>query len=288
MKLINCTVYFSEQVERIAEWEKSWKSSVMEAFERNLSHLKQKELRIYPDLSTLFPFLQVLPQETYVDAIIREIKRLSKSSEVYSFSLPFVYLSLGRYIYKKYEFHKKKEARVTDNITQIYDKYLEWYMQQDPADAGVNGRVKWEQLAQEVMKSGRYPDMTIPEWPRHILVNIGKFLYNIIVNDVKIPYRTKPGVPERLIPAFYLLFRNKQTYLTEEIKPHPYLHKVFSDSHPEMLTFEAILLPMCIPPRPWINTNTGGYLFSKTDFVRDPYVGVRNLCSIIVTQVLRF
>ncbi|XP_014471686.1 PREDICTED: DNA-directed RNA polymerase, mitochondrial isoform X2 [Dinoponera quadriceps] len=266
-----------QAIERIAEWEKSWKLSVAKAFDKNLSHLKQKELRVHPDLSTLHPFLQVLPQEVYVEAVIREIKRLARSSEAYSFSLSSVYLTLGKYIYRNYEFLKKKEARVMDNIIQIYDKYLEWYMRQNSTDAGVNGRVKWKQLAQEVMKAGLCPEMTVPEWPRYILVNVGKFLYNIIVNDVKIPYGTKPGAPERLIPAFYLLFRNQHVHLTEEIKPHPHLHRLFSESHPETLTFDTVLLPTCIPPRPWINVNTGGFLFSKTDFVRDPYMGASTM-----------
>ncbi|XP_032688017.1 DNA-directed RNA polymerase, mitochondrial isoform X2 [Odontomachus brunneus] len=266
-----------QAVERIAEWEKSWKLAVVEAFEKNLSHLKQKEMRIIHDLSTLYPFLQVLPQEAYVDAIMREIRRLARSSEAFNFSMSFVYLTLGKYIYKKYEFHKMKETKLTDNITKIYDKYLEWYTQQDSTDVNVNGRIKWQQLTQEVMKTGLHSDITIPMWPRHILINVGKFLYNIIVNNVKIPYRTKPGAPERLIPAFYLLFRNQHSYLTEQIKPHPHLYRVFSESHPEILTFETVLLPMLIPPRPWINVNTGGYLFSKADFVRDSCIEMSSM-----------
>lgn len=243
-------------------------------------------MRVVHDLSTLYPFLQVLPQEAYIDAILREIKLLARSSEAYNFPMSFVYLTLGKYIYKKYEFHKMKETGLTDNIVQIYDKYLEWYTQQDSTD--VNGRIKWQQLTQEVIKVGLNSDMTIPMWPRHILVNIGKFLYNIIVNDVKIPCRTKPGAPERLIPAFYLLFRNQHMYLTEQIKPHPHLYRVFSESHPETLTFDTVLLPMLTPPRPWINVNIGGYLFSKADFVRDSCMEVRILYFIIVTRVLRF
>lgn len=91
-------------------------------------------------------------------------------------------------------------------------------MQQDPIDKNINGRIKWQELAQEARKSGICSQMTIPDWPRHILINIGKFLYNIIVNDVKIPYGLKPGVTERQIPAFYLLFRNKNKFLMEEVQ----------------------------------------------------------------------
>lgn len=145
-------------------------------------------------------------------------------------------------------------------------------MQEKPVDS-VNGRVKWQQLAQMANRSGICSEMAVPEWPRNVLLNVGEFLYKIILNDVKIPHVSKPDASERQIPAFYLLFR-KQTnhFLTEEIKPHPYLYRLYKDSHPETLTFETILLPTCSPPRPWVDIDTGGYLFSKVSFIRDPYM----------------
>lgn len=145
-------------------------------------------------------------------------------------------------------------------------------MRKKPVNS-VNGRVKWQQLAQKANRSGICSEMVVPEWPRNVLLNVGEFLYKIILNDVKISHVSKPDASERQIPAFYLLFR-KQTnnFLTEEIKPHPYLHRLYKDSHPETLTFETILLPTCSPPRPWVDIDTGGYLFSKVAFIRDPYM----------------
>lgn len=74
-----------------------------EAFEKNLSYLKQKETRVQPDMKTLYLFLQALPKEMYVDTILHEIRQLARSSDAYSNSLPYLYLSLGKYIYQKYE-----------------------------------------------------------------------------------------------------------------------------------------------------------------------------------------
>ncbi|XP_029176910.1 DNA-directed RNA polymerase, mitochondrial isoform X2 [Nylanderia fulva] len=261
-----------QAIERITEWEKSWKTVVTHAFERNLTYQKQKELMIKPDFKALHPFLEVLPKEEYINAILREINELARFSDAYSTSMTNLYLSLGKYINKKYQFQRKLKAGVIENSIKLYERYLDWYMQKKRVD-DANGRVKWQQLAQEANQSGIRSEMAVPEWPRNVLLSVGEFLYKIILNDVKIPHGSKPDASERQIPAFYLLFR-KQTnhFLTEEIKPHPYLHRLYKDSHPETLTFETILLPTCSPPRPWVDIDTGGYLFSKVSFIRDPYM----------------
>ncbi|XP_018059905.1 PREDICTED: DNA-directed RNA polymerase, mitochondrial isoform X1 [Atta colombica] len=262
-----------QAIKRIAEWEKTWKSTVAEAFERNLTYLKQKETKMKSDLKILYPFLQVLPKEEYIKAIMNEISHLTKFSEGFSYTVTYLYLRLGQYIYKRYKFHRKMKDGVIDNSIQIYKKYLEWYMKKNPADKINNGRIKWQQLIDEARKSNMCCELSVPEWSRNTMINIGKFLYNIIVNDVKIPHVPKLGAPERQIPAFYLLFRlHSNNFFMEEIKPHPQLYRFYKDSHSETLSFETILLPTFSPPRPWVNVNTGGYLFSKAMFVRDFYM----------------
>lgn len=129
--------------------------------------------------------------------------------------------------------------------------------------------------------------MEVPEWSRNTMINVGKFLYNIIINDVKIPHVSKPDASERQIPAFYLLFRlHSNKFLMEEIKPHPHLHRLYKDSHPETLPFETITLPTYVPPRPWVDVNTGGYLLSKAAFVRDSYMKSSNLLKSTPTKQL--
>ncbi|XP_018368910.1 PREDICTED: DNA-directed RNA polymerase, mitochondrial isoform X2 [Trachymyrmex cornetzi] len=276
-----------QAIKRVAEWEKIWKSTVAEAFERNLTYLKQKETKVKNDLKILYPFLQVLPKEEYVKAIMNEISQLTKFSEGFSYTMTYLYLTLGQYIYKRYEFQRKMKDGVIDNSIQIYKTYLEWYMKKNPADRISNGRIKWQQLIDEAEKSGMCCDLTVPEWSRNTMLNVGKFLYNIIVNDVKIPHVPKPGAPERQIPAFYLLFRlHSNKFFMEEIKPHPQLHRFYKDSHSETLSFDTILLPTFSPPRPWVNVNTGGYLFSKAAFVRDPYMKSSHLLRNTPTKQL--
>lgn len=56
-----------------------------------------------PDFKVLYPFLEVLPKEEYINAILREINQLARFSDAYSTSITNLYITLGKYIYKKYQ-----------------------------------------------------------------------------------------------------------------------------------------------------------------------------------------
>lgn len=40
----------------------------------------------------------------------------------------------------------------------------------------------------------------------------------------------------------------------------------------ETLTFDVRLLPSYSPPLPWTSIHSGGYLITKTNFIRSPIV----------------
>lgn len=73
------------------------------AFEKNLLYLKEHEIRMKSELKILYPFLQVLPKEEYINAIMYEINEIAKASDAYSVYMSVLYYNLGNSIYKKYE-----------------------------------------------------------------------------------------------------------------------------------------------------------------------------------------
>lgn len=105
-------------MEQIAEWTKSWKLTVTQAFDRNLTYLKQKETS-KQDLKFLYPFLEILPKEEYIDAILREINQLARSSDAYSLPMINLYTSLGKYIYTKYQVHKIYRTYIMNDLKSI-------------------------------------------------------------------------------------------------------------------------------------------------------------------------
>jgi len=174
---------------------------------------------------------------------------------------------------------RRLRAGTSDSVLEIYKRYLKWYLQERSTEKNINGRIKWQQFVQQAKRSGTYSDIIIPEWPYHILIDVGKFLYDIIMKSVKFP--PKPDTPIDLhIPAFHFIVRwrnssngvNKNNFPKHEITSHPSIQKLYKDSDSGILIFDTILLPMCSPPRPWIDVNAGGFLFSKANFVRENYM----------------
>ncbi|XP_031771738.1 DNA-directed RNA polymerase, mitochondrial [Apis florea] len=260
--------------ERIMEIENYWKKVAFTAFERNLKCLKEKECQQH-NLMVLYPFLEVLDKEHYINAILREIKQLAIGSDTYSTSLKLLYITLGKYIYKKYEIETKKKTGVLDKIISTYLRYLEWYLHPENKAYlnNMNNRTIWQYFEQETKYNASLNTVCL-EWPIDVIINVGKFLYKIILNDIMLqPEMLKGQDIKHSIPAFYTLFRTKEIiYQNRFVKPHPFLSKLYKKSYIQTLTFDVQLLPSYSPPLPWTSIHSGGYLITKTDFVRSPNI----------------
>ncbi|XP_014613955.1 PREDICTED: DNA-directed RNA polymerase, mitochondrial isoform X2 [Polistes canadensis] len=260
--------------EKLSDLESSWKEIALKAFERNLKYLEQQELDLKPHKFALYPFLKILPKEQYVDLILQEIRNLSQNSQSYSLTVTLLSVKLGHLVFREYEIFMKEKNGILDKSIDVYNKYLNWYSQTDFSDTkdAVNGRTVWNKLIYENQHHGPSIDKECVEWPYHVLLNIGKFLYKIIINDIKINGDNQSiNSLTRQKPAFYTVFRNKGKCLVEQVKPHPILCKLYKDAQSNILTFEATLIPSLCPPRPWISINSGGYALLKTNFVRTPF-----------------
>ncbi|KOC63963.1 DNA-directed RNA polymerase, mitochondrial [Habropoda laboriosa] len=273
-KNLNTTSTSEENINKVESY---WKKAALAAFERNLKCLKQKECQFHNNLMVLHPFLEVLDKEYYINAILREIRQIARGLENYSSSLKGLYINLGKYIHRKYEVRNKIETNkctgVLDNIVSVYLKYLDWYQHPENVThlSNTNNRTIWQYYEHEKVKNGA-PLHTIPlRWPMDTIINVGKFLYNIILNDIILQSDILKGQDLKCsIPAFYTLFRNSGTYLSEQIKPHPFVSKLYKESHIKSITFDSLELPSHSPPRPWVSIYSGGYLITKTDFIRIP------------------
>lgn len=245
--------------------EKAWQVEVNKAFERNLKTLKVREYDLR--LTDLHPYLSVMEPEIYVNAIIKEAKNLAKSTE--TFSPPISYLSkqLALSLFRKYEQKIQDQLGVTDNILKCYDEYCEWYLEGGFAK---NSRIKWQQLDHELRKSGKSSYIPVMQWPEEVLKGVGKFLYDIILKDLKVNITSKNG-NKISVPAFYVIFRSKLKVVKDEIQPHPLLTKIYRECQLETLTFNYDILPSITPPKPWYNIEKGGYLINKSSLIRVPY-----------------
>lgn len=136
-----------------------------------------------------------------------------------------------------------------------------------------NPRIQWQLLSHERCKESVTLTMGHQPWVPSTLTSIGKFLYHILMHDIKIDVNSLhlDAKHKNILPAFYTVFRSQGRIVNEEIKPHPILSKLYKLSKPETLTFPTNEVPMICPPVPWTSVENGGYIISPTDLARLPF-----------------
>lgn len=206
----------------MARLEKHWLEVASKSFEKKLLSLKNRETytRKTDFISKIVPYLTVLKPEIYVEAIMKEVKNLVNGSEGYSPSLSFLHRNLGSYIFKRYEMCKMTETGMIDKITDIHSKYCEWYVNRTD---GMNSRVKWETLVHEAKTKGVYINSYVPPWPSSVESKIGRFLYEIIMCDIKINSSFIPIQSKQPVPAFCVVYKQKTpAHLKQEVNMKKY------------------------------------------------------------------
>ncbi|KAL1460948.1 hypothetical protein WDU94_012882 [Cyamophila willieti] len=260
-----------------------WRLTIQKALERDLGVILAQDSRMKTNRSVnIYPFLRVLSTQEYVDVVLMEVMKLIHGSDYYSPTLSTLYRNLGRQVYNKYTINKKRKKGILDKQIQLYDQYIEWYMNPQSLDSCTNTRQRWQLLVHDNQDG---PSLSTPDvvWPVSVLSSVGKFLYNIIVKDIKINinlFKSSKNCPERWLPAFYPLFRTGGHTMNEEIKPHPVLTKLFRATQPPTLDFDVAHCPMLAPPVPWYKANKGGYIVSQVPFIRLPVQAQQQLIKL--------
>lgn len=258
----------------VEELHKNWTEAATEAFKRNLWGLSNEKSAINQDV-----FMKIIPIEDFVTIIVDEAKKLSHGSETYSPTVNMLYRDLGNKVYRRYMVLKRKNTGVLDKILSIHNEYCEDYANSHkkldvlPTHVdNLNPRQKWQWFEHNLKPQGSTLDMDHREWVLSVVSQIGKFLYHIIMHDLKIDVNCmKPNSKQKKdFPAFYNIFRYENRKLKEEVKPHPVLVKLIRASVPETMSFAVDEVPMLCPPVPWTSVENGGYLITSSQMVRLP------------------
>lgn len=278
MKSIECRDTPSKEVlgyrEILDEHYKMWTEAAYAAFSRDLSTLTAQRSSF-----NLEPYLRCIPQKDYITVIIEEAKKIAQGSETYSPTVSMLHKDMGSKVYARYKILRKQKTNVLSKVAKIHSKYCIDYAASHPKldvvpthEVYLNPRQRWQWIEHGLCNEGPTLEMGHQEWVPTTLQFIGKFLYHIIMHDLKIDVnslRTNIG-HKNYLPAFYTIFRTQNRVVKEEIKPHPILSKLYRASLPETLHFPTYELPMVCPPVPWTSTHIGGYLISPCDVIRLP------------------
>ncbi|KAJ2945772.1 hypothetical protein O0L34_g614 [Tuta absoluta] len=269
--------------QKLHETEEEWRGCIKQAFVRNLGTLRSQSNASHSAI-TLYPYLKVLEVDQFVDLIMAEISKLVDGSETYSPTLKLLQRDLGTQVYQKYQIEQFRRNGVLKKIERIYEKYCSWYIDRralrerdgereregecERERVPLNGRQAWQLLVHQC-REGASLDLEEAPWPMEMRLNIGKFLYNIIVNDVKIDvnmFKSKAKVKK--LPAVYKVHRPWGRMVRLELKPHPALARLWGGAATPALRMRAALVPTAGPPVPWTAATMGACLVTPTPLIR--------------------
>lgn len=168
--------------------------------------------------------MRVLKVEKYVDILLEEIRMLAEGSETFSQSIKVLYSQIGRKVQETYYMERKAQNGVLEKTKEIYEQYYSTMCEGCSSD---NSRQMWQRLVHHNRTSGASMDIVDCSWPTQILIDVGRFLYQCLIRDVKIDTNIMRNNSKKpvYLPAFYTIFRTESKLIREEIKPHPILAK---------------------------------------------------------------
>lgn len=255
------------------QWKKAeneWRVCLKEAFMRNIKSLQTQSNEI--NGMTLYPYLTVLDTHYYVEALIEEIRIRANMSEYYSPPTSVLFASLGRRLMSRYLVKTHIRDGTAQDFQHLYDQYLDYYKNPE-LTSKYNPRQYWQKLMAQ--SQHHFNDNSRHKiWPFHVQVAVGQFLYNLMIQEVKIDaniMRANSSHKRRVVPAFGIIYKSiGHLKFQKELRVHPTINKLYRKACLDNLLFDINMLPMMCPPAPWISPKMGGYLLTKTDFVRMP------------------
>ncbi|XP_058819091.1 DNA-directed RNA polymerase, mitochondrial [Topomyia yanbarensis] len=254
----------------LEELRKAWAKQITKAFHRDVNSLKAVTESKSNRSINLFPYLKALTVAQYTDILLNEAQQLVEGSDTFSVAVAHLYRELGSQVEARYHIEQKRMNGVLDKTCEIYNLYCDALAKGNSSD---NPRQLWQRLVHECRQDGPSMNITSIAWPRAAVFGVGKFLYNIMKNDLKINvHAAAPGNrPVKNVPAFYSLYRYESKAAKEQIKPHPVLVKLHRKSQQDTLNFDIGLVPMLCPPQPWSTPVNGGYILAKSELIRLPH-----------------
>ncbi|KAH9500201.1 hypothetical protein Btru_077470 [Bulinus truncatus] len=243
----------------------NWNKVLLQAFNARVTSLEKKAKD--NGNMTLYPYLKLLPAEDYIKIIFNCLRELFSSTEGYSPAQSTIKNILGQAVNRKYNNAYKTSTNMDEKVLKLYDSYMDNYLDKDYTLD--NHRCMWLKAMGQNFDTVNM-DLSQKKWPSIIHKEIGNFLLEMILYDLKINANLlRTSLPQRMVPAFSTIFRPDVTMMsTSEIKLHPVVARLFKVDNIESFTFDPSIVPMLIPPVPWVSKNIGGLMLGSPSLIR--------------------
>lgn len=212
--------------QKIEDLFKGWRVNIIKSFKRDLNSMHHHNLSRGFNAININPYMRTLNIEQFVDILIEEVKYLAKSSMSYTPTTTQLYSELGKKVLTRYQIEMRSRNGLIQKTGRIYEQYCNELLNGNSKD---NARQIWQRLEYKALEHGPSLDLDNQLWPPPVTQAIGKFLYNILLRDLKIDITINQSLPKReksfMVPVFYTLLRFRDKMLREEVKVHPVFSK---------------------------------------------------------------
>ena len=255
-----------KQRQKLKKLHAQWSIAAADAFKalKEREKIKWKQHR-YKGFG-IYPFLCLLPDQDYVDIIINHLCLLPKSGEITLDTVD----ALGGKVYSRYVLNHFLNTNSKEHLKKLYESYVHMYFS-DSNETSIL-REKWLMLEKE--NGHLFTEDRIINWQNHWKVLVGAKLLEIMVSAFTVDIGAKnhkvPSTFFKGIPAVYNSYKPWGNRIHGMTIPHPaYYDLVYSAK--SNFNFESDLLPMVVPPLPWLHQHQGGFLVRPSHFVRKKY-----------------
>ncbi|KAF8773555.1 DNA-directed RNA polymerase like protein [Argiope bruennichi] len=250
-----------------------WRKKITEAIKNFKSIERNCHMRGYQKEESIYPYIAVVDNDVLVNLLLQQVRVMAETGEFFSPNEKVLYKEMGVKVMNHYFVWLNKTNQVTDKVTLIYKEYLHYLL--DPKLlAEYSPREYWEYLKNQ-NPSGPSIDVANVPWPHGALVKIGSELYDILQRTVAFDpnkIRHKASNKSAVTPAFFVTYEDDwdgvDMKISKHIGTHHLLCKLYREAKLPYLEFDASLVPMLSPPKPWVKHDSGGFLITSTPFVR--------------------
>ncbi|XP_031628513.1 DNA-directed RNA polymerase, mitochondrial [Contarinia nasturtii] len=272
--MLDSSKYSNENVithrEILEKLTNQWRADILHAIRRKMSISQHKVYRKSTKLLNIYPYMRLLTPDEYTDLLINELEALAAVSDAHSPTVLQLYTELGAKVMNRYHTKLREQNGINEKVRSLYKIYSEILCSGNCSD---NPRQLWQRIIHHSRQSGPCIFQKDIVWPWGVKIDIGKWLFKILLDDIKIDaniLKTK-NTQTNYVPVLYSLFRNRNLQSYEEIQPHPVFAKLLTESKRDTMIFKTNEVPMLCPPIPWTSGENGGYLQSLTVLLRLPY-----------------
>ena len=216
------------------------------------------------------PFLCVMSPEKIASIVILEVIKAQNSTAGDGIKTSLAVMQVGEALEQEYyaeEISKKKNRDLFGEFGK--DELNEMF--KNPKQL----RMTMKRTHKRLQDQENDPNYNLlVKWPATVIAKLGAVLISMLLHCAKISLTTTSAKTGQKATEFQPAVYHSYDYLKGRriglLKLHPNLQKKLA-AEPMRIGVTGRLLPMLVPPRPWINHDDGGYFYSKVRVMRTKF-----------------